>query len=201
MASLILLVHLATDSLLEHAGAPGESAIAPDLKGSKRVGAVAVYCTIMCCQILGIFISHHIIQHRNELAAKLQSLKSAALSVAGAALPPPLEDQHSWHFFLSHCQRTAGDQVYSLCLELEAKSFSVWYDQVGVKDLLHIPATSRSSRFLLARSRSDCDRYARRCGWVGNLHPFFKCGCDVSPVRSSGGVTIQSSAPLPQLSN
>ena len=100
MASLILLVHLATDSLLEHAGAPGESAIAPDLKGSKRVGAVAVYCTIMCCQILGIFISHHIIQHRNELAAKLQSLKSAALSVAGAALPPPLEDQHSWHFFL-----------------------------------------------------------------------------------------------------
>eukprot|EP00935_MAST-01C_sp_MAST-1C-sp1_P000110 g110.t1 len=108
------------------------SLIAPRLEPRQRLEALGVYVVIMCMQIIGICISHQIIRHRNAIAAKLRQMKLAASLVAGDAsanAPPPLAAGQSWHFFLSHCQSTAGDQVYSLCLELEAKSFSVWYDQ------------------------------------------------------------------------
>eukprot|EP00935_MAST-01C_sp_MAST-1C-sp1_P001198 g1198.t1 len=105
------------------------SLIAPQFDSDQRLAAIAVYVVMLVCQIIGIFISHQIIRHRNSFEAKLRNMKSAAALVAGRNhAPPQLDAGHSWHFFLSHCQGTAGDAVYSLCLELEAKSFSVWYD-------------------------------------------------------------------------
>jgi hypothetical protein len=38
-------------------------------------------------------------------------------------------NEGKFHFFLSHCQSTGGDQCHTLYLELRARGFLVWYDQ------------------------------------------------------------------------
>merc|ERR1719197_2173001 len=40
-----------------------------------------------------------------------------------------LNESKKWHFFLSHYQSTGGDQVDTLCLELQRRGFRCWYDQ------------------------------------------------------------------------
>ena len=125
LASLILCVVLATDSFMDevkpHPNAtlatqmqryPGSngtrsstksySFVAPEFDSNKRLKAIAVYVVILFCQIIGIFISHQIIRHRNSFEAKLRNMKSAAALVAGRNhTPPQLDEGHSWHFFLS----------------------------------------------------------------------------------------------------
>ena len=45
-----------------------------------------------------------------------------------------LPDGKRWHFFISHCQATGGDQAALLCTNLEARGAEVWYD-MKMKDI------------------------------------------------------------------
>ena len=49
-------------------------------------------------------------------------------NAAQRARVDPLNAPGHWDFFLSHGQAVAGDQVARLCLLLQEKGFTVWYD-------------------------------------------------------------------------
>jgi hypothetical protein len=75
---------------------------------------------MMVAQAGAIFVSHKIIKHKNTILARLHAVKKAASS-AELSTGMKLPEGQEWHFFLSHCQGTGGDQVYSLYLDLEMK--------------------------------------------------------------------------------
>ena len=119
---MILFSLVGTDMVLEWANVEGQGKI--DMTQSKRWSALAVYSIILLCQLCGIAISHRIIAFKNKWAQHVHALQLAVLEKSEKPPSPP--QGMRWHFFLSHCQSTAGDAVHSLCLELEKKGFQVW---------------------------------------------------------------------------
>ena len=54
----------------------------------------------------------------------------------------PLPEGCEFHFFLSHFQGSGGDQVDSLCQQLEKRGFKCWYDN-NMQNLTKGPGESR----------------------------------------------------------
>jgi hypothetical protein len=106
LASMVLILIMATDLMMEKFGAPGRSSFDSEqyLDGKKRRHAIGVYGVIICCQLVGICISHQIIRYKNRILLKLKRLKAAASFLvttdADAPKPPPLPQGQNWHFFL-----------------------------------------------------------------------------------------------------
>jgi hypothetical protein len=105
LASMVLFTMIATDTVLDASGVPGFGSVLKDpsdptatLKDdihTRRKNALAVYTVIMLCQIIGIFISHQIIHHKNSIIANLHAIR-----VAKANQPIDLPPGCRWHFFL-----------------------------------------------------------------------------------------------------
>ena len=49
-------------------------------------------------------------------------------SQGGRRLGPVLNQPGQWDYFLSHGQAAAGDQVKTLCMLLQQRGKTVWYD-------------------------------------------------------------------------
>jgi hypothetical protein len=97
LASMALFTLVATDVLLKAAGMKGEGLITGGMSDEGRNQALAVYTIIMCCQIIGIGVSHQIIHYKNTIAERLRAIRNAA---GGSTLEFNLVPGHEWHFFL-----------------------------------------------------------------------------------------------------
>eukprot|EP00935_MAST-01C_sp_MAST-1C-sp1_P000339 g339.t1 len=90
----------------------------------KRLNTVIVYLVTMVFQILGLCLSHRIVQYKNQVEERLQKMAALAQSTSLVKLRGRLK----YHFFLSHAQATGQDQVSALCQMLQSLGFICWYD-------------------------------------------------------------------------
>ena len=109
-----------------------------DLNSMQIIALTAVLFNIFTIVVMfGCVISHtppsmNLVWYLNS-ATVVGWIISATLSMFGFYLrswqqASELRETEKWHFFLSHCQATGGNQANVLCLELQKRGYKVWYD-------------------------------------------------------------------------